>query len=111
RWPWLALIPLPLLSGGAWRSRLIATTITAVVVGWGLLGFRVALPSFGTPNGATIRVVTFNAALKPAAAETVLADAVAWRADVIAIVECSTRNRPTSDLVMYRFASLGEVCL
>lgn len=110
RWPWLALVAIALLTGGSWPRRLALTGLTALVVGWGLLGLR--LPPIGgaeAPRDTAIRVVMLNAAVREGAVREVLALARDWDADLIAVVECP---RPSRGLEVpgYRSASAREVC-
>lgn len=109
RWPWLFLIPVPALAGGGWRRAVAPTALTAVLVAWGLLGFRVHLLPLDANGSGLLRVVSFNAAARAEALAPLLSAASAYRADVVAVVECPDREagpRPG-----YRLAIEGELCV
>lgn len=111
RWPWLVLVPIPLLATGAFRRRLIASAITLIVVAWGLLGFRMAMPGTGTPDAPVLRVTILNAALKSAALDATLSEATAGGAELIVVVECPARDARFRNVPGFSRAEQGEICV
>lgn len=113
RWPWLVLVPLPLLAAAPWRRRLTASGVSLLVVSWGILGWRAPLPwrATGNDSSAVFRVVSFNAALKRDAIAALLEDADNWGADLLVVVECPRAEPRSVGSTTWRDARAGEVCV
>ncbi|HRP07503.1 MAG TPA: endonuclease/exonuclease/phosphatase family protein [Gemmatimonadales bacterium] len=115
RWPWLILVPIPLLAAVPWRRRFASTSVSLVIATWGILGWRVPSPwrDRGDSQAAAFSVVTFNAGLSNDGVKVVLERAAERRADLVVVVECP-RNNLRPDLLpggAYRHTSSGEVCV
>jgi vancomycin resistance protein VanJ len=93
---WVALLPLAVLVPLAARYRaallplLIAAALVMVFPVMGMrTGWRALLPAGPAPQ--TLRVVTANVMGDPWAAERLISQMDEWRADVLAVQECSAR--------------------
>lgn len=83
--PLLALVPAAVLL----RPRALWLLLLAVVVvGWPIMGFRVARPSVGSPAVATLRIMTLNMQVEQVDVEAFRRVVHELQPDVIALQEC-----------------------
>ncbi|MEO8480393.1 MAG: endonuclease/exonuclease/phosphatase family protein [Gemmatimonadota bacterium] len=115
RWVWWPLIVLPIFARCGRRERAAATVLTIGVIIFGLQGFQFPLgraaPATGSAGSATLRLITFNAAIRATAFEQALGLAARDSADVLIVVECPTFRAEA--IARYRTIGVvrkGEVC-
>lgn len=115
RWVWWPLVATPLISRRPRGEQVLATLLTTAVVLFGLQGFQLpisrAARSAGSVDSGTLRLITFNAAVRATALQQALDLAIDESADVLIVVECPPFRGET--IARYRAMGVeraGEIC-
>ncbi|HET9065646.1 MAG TPA: endonuclease/exonuclease/phosphatase family protein [Gemmatimonadales bacterium] len=115
RWVWWPLVVVPLLARCRRTERVASAALTGGVVLFGLQGFQLPIgrlaPGADT-TGGTLRLITFNAAVRGEALPKAIALATEQAVDVLVVVECP----PFRGEAIARYREMGveragEICV
>jgi len=89
RWPWaFVLAPLVLVAMRDARSALVPLSVGLLILGYGVLGFRIGLERLAAGDGRAIRIMTYNVARNSDAMRNTVKALASLGVDVAMIVEC-----------------------